>query len=110
MQVVHSALVVEITKSMIEYIRWARSRYVDALENKKAEAASVERQNTAMRHAESELKQLLGNKESVAVENAAQNSKIAELRKTAGLPGVLKFLFSIALRCPENNKCPELSW
>ena len=97
MQVVHSALVVEITKSMIEYVRWARSRYVDALENKKAEAACVERPNSAMRHAESELKQLLGNKEkhkeSVAVENAAQNSKIAELRKIAGLPGVLKFLF-----------------
>ena len=82
---------------MIEYVGWARSRYVDALENKKAETASVERQNSAMRHAESELKQLLGNKvklkESVAVENAAPNSKIAELRKTAGLPGVLKFLF-----------------
>ncbi len=95
MQVVHSALVVEITKSMIEYVRWGRSRYVDvdALENKNAEAASVERQNSAMRHAESELKQLLGNKESVEVENVTQNSKIAELRKTAGLPGVLKFLF-----------------
>jgi len=40
-----------------------------------------------MKHAESELKQLLGNKEklkeSVAVESAAQNSKIAVLSKTA---------------------------
>ncbi len=57
----------------------------------------MERQNSAMRHAESELKQLLGNrdklKKSVAVENVAQNSKIAELRRTADLPGVLKFLF-----------------
>ena len=107
--------VVEITKSMIEYVRWARSCYVDALENKKAEAASVERQNSAMRHAESELRQLLDNKEkhkeTTAVENAVNNSKIAELRKTAGLPGVLKvFFFKLpwdVLKIANVQSCPD---
>ena len=80
------ALAVEITKSMIECFRGARSRILVMLMpwRRRKQKLLV---RTEQRHAESELKQLLANraklKDSVAVAKAALDSKIAELRKTA---------------------------